>query len=97
MDGTVWLQMDDTEHGPDGRAWHVEVGSEVHKRLLAEGAHQVPGPDDEPDPVGDGLDDLKLDELRELAEQAELDVSSNAKQPYIDALRERDAGGEELA
>jgi hypothetical protein len=38
-DNTVWLQ---TSTG----TWHVEVGSEEYTRLIAEGATEVPPPDE---------------------------------------------------
>jgi hypothetical protein len=49
-DNTVWLQ---TSTG----TWHVEVGSETYNRLIAEGATEVPPPDETVEEAGDGTRD----------------------------------------
>jgi hypothetical protein len=82
----VWLSVDDTEHGPDGRAWHVEVGSEVHKRLLAEGAHEVPDPTGSDKPVTRGRARASKN-----AKKADLVQSDEA----TDQANGGDAGGED--
>lgn len=92
MAETVWLQVNGGEYGPDSRAWHVEVGSEVHKRLVAEGAHEVAGPDgpDGSDDGGGDLSTLKVAELKQLAADRGLDVQPNARKADLVALLEQD-------
>jgi hypothetical protein len=53
-DNTVWLQS-------STGTWHVEVGSETYTRLMAEGATEVPPPDEAQEEASDGTRDASGD------------------------------------
>lgn len=68
----------------------VEVGSEAHRRLLEQGAQPV-NEKGETVVEGSAYDDLKVDELREIAASRDLEIPASAKKAdLVDALEQND-------